>query len=579
MAKFRRLIALDLGSQSVGLGIFRVYADGTLELHHHCRRQILVDPVGEAMRQPQMLVVLREMVDALKLKAAHVNYSITGQSVFVRFVDLPQIETEKIQRIIAFEAQQNVPFPIDEVVWDYQLIGGGVNGRVQVMLVAIKADLLAEVHGAIEAIGVKPVIVDVAPMARYNAFRHSYGDLSGCSLLINIGAHTTNLLFIERECCFSRTIPIGGGSITAAIAKEFDEPFAAAELRKHRYGAVSLQDLNDEPVDAERVRVSKVALSIMTRLHTEVMRSISHYRIQGLGSPPDRIFLGGGGATMPRVRDFFSDKLGLPIEFFNPLRNIAMAASAPVEELGRLAHLMGELVGLALRSVGDCPMSINLRPASVARRQQLERRRPFFVLAASFVIFAVLSWGFYYARASQVTRAGAEKIKNINAPMHAVEIKIDQVRQQVIALDEVSVPLIAAINDRFFWTQILEDLNARLPKEDIWITELIPISGGKPVGIDQKTHVENTPVPPRPSTKGSSGGPAIDGLLLRGLYLYNAKQQEVVVDYFKNLAGSPFFNVDPKNQARAIKSTIPDDTEWAFPYELRLDLKKPVKMP
>jgi len=148
-------------------------------------------------------------------------------------------------------------------------------------------------------------------------------------------------------------------------------------------------------------------------------------------------------------------------------------------------------------------------------------------------------------------------------------------------LDAISVPIVSAINDRFFWTQILEDLNARLPKEDIWITELVPTSGGKIVGYDQKPTTE-TAAPaaaPRPPAKGPNAGPAIDGLLLRGLYLYNGKQQEVVVDYFRNLVGSPFFNVDPNNQARAIKSTIPNNAEWAFPYELHLDLKKPVQLP
>ncbi len=180
------------------------------------------------MRQPQIPMVLHEMVSELKLKPSDVNYSITGQSVFMRFVDLPQIDEQKIQRIISFEAQQNVPLPIDEVVWDYQLIGERPNGQIQVMLVAIKADLLGKVNSAIEETGLKTSIVDVAPMARYNAFRYNYSDLTGCSLLVNVGAHTTNSLFIERETFFSRTIPIGGGSITAAIAKEFGESFAAA---------------------------------------------------------------------------------------------------------------------------------------------------------------------------------------------------------------------------------------------------------------------------------------------------------------------------------------------------------------
>ena len=189
---------------------------------------------------------------------------------------------------------------------------------------------------------------------------------------------------------------------------------------------------------------------------------------------------------MPRMRELLAAKLGLPIEFFNPLRNVAVAPSAPVEEIMRSAHLLGELVGLALRSVKDCPMSLNLRPVVVARRQELEKRRPFFVMAAAAVVLAVIGWGFYYARAAQITRAEAEKIKDINVPMHAAEAKIDKLRQQATALDAVSAPLVAAISDRFFWPQILEDLNARLPKEDIWITELIPTSGGRPVGVGSK---------------------------------------------------------------------------------------------
>jgi Tfp pilus assembly protein PilN len=178
-----------------------------------------------------------------------------------------------------------------------------------------------------------------------------------------------------------------------------------------------------------------------------------------------------------------------------------------------------------------------------------------------------------------VARAGAEKIRTINAPMQAAEAKIEKVRKQAASLDAVAAPLTAAINDRFFWVEILEDLNARLPKEDIWITELIPMSAGKPIGVDEKHGVEIAPTPAaaRSTTKGQPA--AIDGVLLRGLYLFNPKQQEVVVDYFKNLVGSPFFNVDPNNQARVIKSTIPNNNDWAFPYELRLDLKKPVKAP
>ncbi len=582
MTKATRIISLNLGSQTIGLAEFQAQPQGGLVLQNYRLREVLIDPASEDIRHPQISAALREMMAELQIRHEAVNYAVSAQSVFARFVKLPAVEEEKIERIIAFEAQQNVPFPIDEVVWDYQLIAGGGDEQVQVVLVAIKTDLLDEINGAVEETGLRTAIVDVATMALYNAFRYNYADLSGCSLLVDIGARTTNLLFIEPPKIFSRNIPVGGSSITAAIAKEFDESFAAAEFRKKRDGFVSPGGAYAEPTDPEVARVSKLMRSTMTRLHTEVMRSISHYRAQQQGNAPERLFLCGGSASTPYMREFFSEKLQIPIEFFNPLRNVAVAHSAPVKELTRSAHLLGELVGLALRSVSACPMELNLRPATVLRRQALEKRRPFFMMAAAAVVLALLGWGFYYTRAAQVARFGVEKIGKINAPMQAAEAKIEKLRKQAASLDTVGAPLVAAINDRFFWVEILEDLNARLPKADIWITELIPISGGKPIGVDEKRAAEIAPTPAvvaRSTTKAQAGSAAIDGLLLRGLYLFNPKQQEVVVDYFRNLVRSPFFNIDPKNQARVIKSTIPNDTEWAFPYELRLDLKKPVKLP
>jgi Tfp pilus assembly PilM family ATPase len=142
MTDTRRIISLDLGSQTIGLAQFQVQPSGVLALQKYARRDFLAEPAGEDVRRPEMARVLRQIVDELQIKRGHVNYSVTGQSVFVRFVKLPSLDEEKVERIIAFEAQQEVPFPIGEVVWDYQLIGGGCDEQIQVVLVAIKANLL-----------------------------------------------------------------------------------------------------------------------------------------------------------------------------------------------------------------------------------------------------------------------------------------------------------------------------------------------------------------------------------------------------------------------------------------------------
>src|SRR6266481_6773504 len=582
----QRLITLNIGSQTIGLAEFRVI-HGRLVLLSHRFRETPVDPAtGQRpdahVAVQETAVALREMMLEMHIKWGPVNYAVPAQSVFARFVKLPALDAEKIDQIISFEAQQNVPFPIDQVVWDYQLVGGGMGEQIQVVIVAIKRDLLDEINNAVEETGLRTRILDVASMALYNAFCYNYTDLKGCSLLVDIGARTTNVLFIEGGRIFSRSLPLGSSAITAAIAKEFGESFAAAETRKNRDAFVALGGAA-EPDDPNIGRLSKIVRSTLTRLHAELMRSITHYRAQQQGDRPSCIFLCGGGAGMPNMREFFQEKFELPVEFFNPLQNVSVSESTP--EVARSAHLLGELVGLALRSVAVCPMKLNLLPATVVRRQDLEKRRPFFIAAAACILLALLGWSAYYTRAAQGAQQTAETMRQKNDSMHGAEAQHDKLKKQITALDNIATPLIAAVSDRNFWPQILEDLNTRLPQADIWITELAATSGGRLLGAPEKRAGETMPassptVAGSPTKGGPAGGKVIDGLLVRGLYLYNPKQQEIVVDYLRNLAKSPLFTVDPRTPERVIKSnSVPNDTEWAFPYELQLPLRKPMKLP
>ena len=584
-----RLITLNLGSQTIGLAEFRA-ARGGLVLVKYRLREMPLDPETGHRRDAHLAlheaaVVLREMLREMQIHGSQVNYAVPAQSVFARFVKLPALDVAKIDKVIAFEAQQNVPFPIDEVVWDYQLVGGGLGEQIEVVIVAIKRDLLDDINSAVEETALRTRIVDVASMALYNAFRYSYPDMGDCSLLLDIGARTTNVLFIEPGKFFLRSIPLGGSAITAAIAREFNESFAAAETRKKRDGFVGLGGAYAEPADPDIARVSKIARSTMTRLHAELMRSVTHYRAQQQGNRPARIFLCGGGAGMPYMREFFHEKFQVPIEFFNPLQNVTVSELAPMQDVPRSAHLLGELVGLALRSVTVCPVELNLRPACVVRRQDLEKRRPFFIAAAACIVLALLGWSAYYTRAAQVAQQTTEAMRQKNDTMHLPEARLEKLKKQITALDDIATPLIAAVNDRNFWPQILEELNSHLPESDIWITELAATSAGKLLGVPERRAGEATPTaPPTPAgptaKSAAAGANMIDGINVHGLYLWNPKQQEIVVDYLRNLASSPLFVINAKTPERFIKSnSVPNDAEWAFPYELQLTLRKPVKIP
>ena len=287
---------------------------------------------------------------------------------------------------------------------------------------------------------------------------------------------------------------------------------------------------------------------------------------------------------MPYMREFFHEKFQVPIEFFNPLQNVTVAESAPMQDVARSAHLLGELVGLALRSVAACPMELNLRPANVVRRHDLEKRQPFFIAAAACILLALLGWSAYYTRAAQVAQQTGQALRQKNDTMRVAEGQLEKLKKQITALNDTATPLITAVNDRNFWPQILEQLNSRLPQSDIWITELAATSGGKLLGVSEKRAAESASTSPPTPAQGpavkAATSAGIDGINVRGLYLWNPKQQEIVVDYLRNLANSPLFAVDTKTPERFIKSnSVPNDIEWAFPFELQLTLKKPVKMP
>lgn len=563
MSPRTRIITLNLGSQSIELAVFHARTHGELTLINYRSRDLLAGPGEENGRQEEIIAAVREMQRELQIKGGPVNYTVAEELIFTRFIELPPVGDDSLGQIIPFEAEQKIPFPIDEVVWDYQKVGIGVTDQTQVILAAIKTDLIEQINAAIEATGLRTSIVDLATMSLCNAFHRNYDDATGCSLLIDIGARTTNLLFIEADKIFTRSVPIGGSSVTAAIAREFNESFAAAEARKKRAGFVKP---GLTVTDAATCRVSEIMCSTLTRLHLELQRSINHYQSQQQGGAPVRAFLSGGGASPSSIREFFEEKLRLPTEFFDPLRKVTVAESADRDQIVQSAHLLGEPVGLALRAGLDCRMTLNLCPRSVRLRRETERRRRFLVGAAICVMIGLLGMAVQYTASAHALSCNTEMIEQQVVALQSAESELNQVRTEVAALDRVAGPLVAAINDRSFWPQVLDELNARLPEANIWVTELTATSGGGTLDTPKANKA-------RPDSTGTT--PEMDGLLLRGLYLFNPKQQEIVVDYFRNLAGSPLFAIDPKNQAKGIKPTTPNDTEWAFPYELRLELRKP----
>ena len=350
MAENQTTVALNIGSQRIGMAVFEVSKNDTLILKAYDSATIVADPALDASKISQTRVAISDLVQRLKVGKTKARYAISGQSVFTRFVKLPPLQDDNIEQLVTFEAQQHVPFPLAEVVWDYELIEGADDKEV--VIVAIKADSLDELNSAVNDSGLGTSEVDVAPMAIYNAFRATYGNPEEPILLIDIGAKTSNLLYIEGRRFFTRSIAIGGGAVTAAIAKEYGIPFMEAEHQKISNGLVALGGGHTEQMDEAVAALAMVIRNALTRLPAEIARTTNYYRSQHAGSAPRRVLLAGGGANLPYTLEFFQEKLNLPVEYFNPVRNVTIGKGVDAAVIQREGHLMGELVGLGLRGVG-----------------------------------------------------------------------------------------------------------------------------------------------------------------------------------------------------------------------------------
>jgi type IV pilus assembly protein PilM len=479
MADIQTSVALNIGSQRISMAVFEVSKNGGLILKAYDSESIVADPSMDSSRIAQTKVAISDLAARLKVGKTKVRYAISGQAVFTRFVKLPPLQDDNIEQLVTFEAQQHVPFPLQEVVWDYELIHGAA--EKEVAIVAIKSDALDEINSAVNECGLGTAEVDVAPMALYNAFRSTYSHPEEPILLIDIGAKTSNLLYIEGKRFFTRSIAIGGSAITAAIAKEYNVSFGDAEHQKISNGLVALGGGHTEQLDEAVAALAMVIRNALSRLPAEIARTTNYYRSQHGGSAPRRILLAGGGANLPYTLEFFQEKLNLPVEYFNPVRNLAIGKGVDAATIQREGHLMGELVGLGLRGIGKSEINIDLVPAVVEQARAADRRKPFLIAAAAVVLGGMGAWAAYQNIAASSARDRARTMAEQRDSLAPVKTEIDALLKKEATLRNIAAAYTSVESDHAFWMDLLTELREAFASDAVWLTELEPLNGYNPL--------------------------------------------------------------------------------------------------
>src|SRR5271156_2518648 len=334
MLNSRSFLTVDFGAGSLKVAEFELIEAGGLSLKDFAIKPLGAEGTQESAREAAVLKALREAIAEKGFTAKNLNVCAPGFQVFSKFVKLPPVDAAKVTQIIQYEAQQNVPFPLAEVVWDYQILGSAASGELEVLLVAIKSDVVEGLFRVAAQAKLKLNLCDASPAALCNAFKYNYGELEDCTMLLDIGAKTSNLLFFEKGKVFSRSINLGANSITQDFANESKKKFDLAEKIKIEEGFVSLGGAYEEPENQDQAAISKIARQFMTRLHIQVNQTMQFYRGQQGGSAPQRLFLSGGASIMPYTANFFAEKLSVEVNYFNPFRSgVQYGPDVNLEEL------------------------------------------------------------------------------------------------------------------------------------------------------------------------------------------------------------------------------------------------------
>ncbi len=609
MLNAKSFLAVDFGAANLKLAEFELNEAGGLLLKQYGFRSLGQEGAQEATREAAMLMALRELLSEKNYSSKNINVCAPGFHTFSKFVKLPPVDTSKVTQIIQYEAQQNVPFPLEEVVWDYQILGATATGELEVLLVAIKSDIVEGLFRVAESAGLRLQLVDVSPAALCNAFRYNYGDLEGCTMLLDIGAKTSNLLFFEKGNIYSRGINIGANAITQDFSKESRLTFAEAEKLKVEEGFVSLGGAYEEPDNPNQAAISKIARQVMTRLHIQVNQTVQFYRGQQGGSAPQRLFLSGGAAIMPYTAQFFSEKLNVPVEYFNPFRNVQIDPSQNLEELAKVAHALGEVVGLGLRNLAHCPVELNLMPKSSLKRQQLSQKKPYFIASVFGFILILFAIGWFYDKVASEKAATLESLKAKVEPLMRNKQIIQTAVGNLATSEHELEHFTSLVEDRFYWGNVLSRIRGVLQsveakKEDefktktgVWVERFIPMTTNGPVfaGVtvdvgdlnrpdanDSKPRQPDKPSkkkPPAQSNAASVGEVANVLMKCRAVNVNSAAMPAANTTLAFAVASelaamTEYFN--PGGTALTGKLVV-DESGLTFVFDVTLQLKRPLK--
>jgi type IV pilus assembly protein PilM len=411
----------------------------------------------------QVKGALTQIKQTFKISSDPVIFSLPSHSTFNRLIKLPPVEESKIPEIVKYEAQSQIPFNIDEVIWDYQYVDRDyVPGEEkEVILFAIKRDIVEQFLGNIADLKFNTEAVQFAPVALFNFLLRDQ-EIKGATVALDMGGDNTDLIVIDGTKFWVRNLPITGNDITKALQKAFNIPFEEAEKLKLKAGQ-----------SQQAQKIFNAVQPVLRDLVNEINRSMGYYKSISKTSKFDQIILLGNATKTLNFQKFVSQSLQLPAIRVQKLNTIAVGGGVDPGDLNENLATIGTALGLALQG-GEEPTTnqVNLLPEVYRKKKELKRKQPFIVAACAALYLTVgLAW---YKQDTEIAKLDRSRREG-----EAVETTNKRIKEEFAAVKKVEevrdnlTPLVGLSFERDLILKIMDEINPNIPNNgDEKLTDL-----------------------------------------------------------------------------------------------------------
>jgi type IV pilus assembly protein PilM len=456
MASPRSAWGIDIGNRA--LKAIKLVRDGEtirVEDFDFVEHDTVLSQAGDN-RDDLIKHAIATFVGRKSTKGSAVAVGVSGQTSFARFIKLPPVEAKQIPQIVKFEAIQQIPFPLDEVEWAYQLFQTPDSPDIECGIFAMRKELVNNWVRVFTDANLNVQAVQTNPLAVYNAVQRDGRLTGGTAMIIDVGAENTDLIIASDNSIWLRSIPIGGNSFTETIMKAFKLPAAKAE------------DLKRDAASSKYYRqILQAMRPVFADLVAEIQRSIGFYGSVNREHKITKIIALGGTFRMPSLPKYLQQNLSLDVERPDNFAAGLPADSKVAAQLTENVLSLHAAYGLALQAMGETKVDSSLLPTAIRRKKMWQEKNKWFATAAGLVVGGTVVAGASYmlnSVAFSATQADRDKAESVLTRAKDLDSRWSTVQSGGAAEVQTIKNVELLLHNRDLWSNILLDIDNAIPK-------------------------------------------------------------------------------------------------------------------